>query len=94
MANVPLEDKSLGAVVFSLSLMGRNWSDYLVEAHRTLQPFGLLFVVESARRSEEGQLERAVEEHGFELLPSYQGGAFRYVRAVKGGQVISIYRDA
>jgi ribosomal RNA-processing protein 8 len=44
MAKTPLEDGSLGAAVFSLSLMGKNWRDYLAEAHRTLQPFGLLFI--------------------------------------------------
>ncbi|MDP9457036.1 MAG: RRP8 family class I SAM-dependent methyltransferase, partial [Actinomycetota bacterium] len=84
MAHAPLEDESLGAAVFSLSLMGRNWPAYLAEAHRTLRPFGLLFVAEPARRWEEGRLEQAVEEHGFETLPSYQRGDFRYVRAVKG----------
>jgi hypothetical protein len=36
MANTPLENGSLGAAVFSLSLMGRNWQDYLAEAYRTL----------------------------------------------------------
>ncbi|PLS85140.1 MAG: hypothetical protein CYG60_14200 [Actinobacteria bacterium] len=84
MAHAPLEDESLGAAVFSLSLMGRNWPAYLAEAHRTLRPFGLLFVAEPARRWEEGRLEQAVQEHGFEPLPSYQRGDFRYVRAVKG----------
>lgn len=82
-AHTPLQDESLGAAVFSLSLMGRNWSEYLKEAHRVLRPFGLLFVAEPARRWEEGRLERAVEECGFGMLPAYQRGDFRYIRAVK-----------
>jgi SAM-dependent methyltransferase len=68
MAHSPLEDESLGAAVFSLSLMGRNWRDYLKEAHRILQPFGLLFIAEPSRRWTEGALERAVEEAGFDLI--------------------------
>jgi len=94
MAHAPLEDGSLGAVVFSLSLMGHNWADYLAKAHRVLQPFGLLFVAEPARRWEEGQLEQAVEDCGFEVLPSYQRGDFRYVRAVRGLRVSANHRDA
>jgi len=85
MAHTPLVDSSLGAAVFSLSLMGRNWRDYLGEAHRTLQPFGLLFIAEPAARwsAKPGELEQAVEEAGFELLPSRRRGDFLYVRAVK-----------
>ena len=84
MANTPLDDESLGAAVFSLSLMGRNWRDYLAEAHRTLQPFGLLFIAEPAKRWEADALQRAVEEAGFDVLPSRRRGDFLYVRAIKG----------
>lgn len=84
MAHSPLEKESLGAVVFSLSLMGRNWRDYLAEAHRTLQSYGLLFIAEPARRWETGALEKAVEEAGFDLIGSAeQRGDFFYLRAVK-----------
>jgi hypothetical protein len=84
MAHSPLEKESLGAAVFSLSLMGRNWRDYLAEAHRTLQPYGLLFIAEPARRWETGALEKAVEEAGFDLIGSAeQRGDFYYLRAVK-----------
>lgn len=83
-AHTPLEKGSLGAAVFSLSLMGRNWRDYLAEAHRTLQPYGLLFIAEPARRWETGALEKAVEEAGFDLIGSAeQRGNFFYLRAVK-----------
>jgi hypothetical protein len=85
MTHAPLEDGSLGAAVFSLSLMGRNWRGYLEEAHRTLQPFGLLFVAEPVRRWEEGKLEAAVEQAGFGLLHSYRRGQFLYIQAVKRG---------
>lgn len=82
-AHTPLDDGSLGAAVFSLSLMGKNWSDYLQEAHRTLQPFGLLFIAEPVKRWGEGKLEQAVNEHGFTRMFSYQRGDFRYIGAIK-----------
>jgi hypothetical protein len=53
------------------------------DPRRTLQPFGLLFVVEPARRWEEGTLRTAVEAVGFDLLHSYQRGDVLYVQAVK-----------
>jgi len=83
MARTPLEEASLGAVVFSLSLMGRNWPEYLTEAYRTLQPFGLLFVAEPAKRWAEEKLEKAVEKAGFSIMGSSHRGRFRYVTAVK-----------
>jgi hypothetical protein len=83
MAKTPLEDSSLGASVFSLSLMGRNWPEYLAEAHRTLQDFGLLFVAEPDKRWDDGKLERAVGEAGFSVMTTCQRGRFRYVTAGK-----------
>jgi Hypothetical methyltransferase len=85
MAHTPLENGILGAAVFSLSLMGYNWRDYLVDANRTLKLFGLLFIAESARRWKDGALEAAVDEAGFVVLQSYQRGDFRYVQAVERG---------
>jgi hypothetical protein len=83
MAKTPLEDGSLGAAVFSLSLMGRNWPEYLAEAHRTLQPFGLLFVAEPENRWDQGKLEKAIEEAGFNVMPTSQRGSFKYITAVR-----------
>lgn len=84
MASTPLKDGELGAVVFSLSLMGRNWRDYLAEAHRTLQPFGLLFIAETARRWENSsELEEAIRAAGFELLPTTRRGDFLYLRGIR-----------
>jgi Hypothetical methyltransferase len=84
MASSPSSSGELGAVVFSLSLMGRNWRDYLAEAHRTLQPFGLLFIAETARRWEGNpELEEAVRDAGFEPLPTTRRGDFLYLRAIK-----------
>jgi hypothetical protein len=83
MTRTPLEDGELGAAVFSLSLMGKNWREYLAEAHRTLQPFGLLFVAEPARRWLDGNLASAVEAAGFYVVTSDQRGDFLYVRGLR-----------
>lgn len=85
MAHTPLDKGSLDAAVFSLSLMGKNWTDYLAEASRVLQPLGYLFVAEPAKRWKEGVgvLEQAIEEAGFRVVDTNQRGAFWYVMAVK-----------
>jgi ubiquinone/menaquinone biosynthesis C-methylase UbiE len=36
-ANVPLEDSTVDIGIFSLSLMGTNYLDFLREAHRVLK---------------------------------------------------------
>lgn len=51
-ANVPLQNNSVDIVVFCLSLMGSNISDFLSEAHRILKPNGILKVAEVRSRFE------------------------------------------
>ncbi|EAY01618.1 hypothetical protein TVAG_292510 [Trichomonas vaginalis G3] len=52
MSHTPLEDKSVDVVVFVLSLMGTNVSDFIREANRILKPNGKLLVVEVTSRIE------------------------------------------
>ena len=47
---VPLGDETLDVVLFSLSLMGKNFTDYLKEAHRTLRLDGHLIIFEPSSR--------------------------------------------
>lgn len=70
MAATSLDDESLDVAVFSLSLMGTNWCDYLKEAHRTLKPYGYLVIAEPAGRwrDEPPTLRAAVESTGFRLV--------------------------
>ena len=49
-ANVPLESETVDVGVFSLSLMGTNFPDFLVEANRVLKPRGKLLVAEVLSR--------------------------------------------
>ena len=49
-ANVPIDDEVLDVGVFSLSLMGTNFPDFLVEANRVMKPGGTLFIAEVLSR--------------------------------------------
>ena len=64
-----VKDGELDIAVFSLSLMGENWSDYIVEAKRCLAKYGTLIIAEttkslSARLSE---LRNILKEQAFEV---------------------------
>ena len=48
--HVPLDDASLDMAVFSLSLMGSNFAEYLKEAYRVLKPDGHIHIVEATSR--------------------------------------------
>ena len=50
MAHVPLDDETLDVAIFSLSLMGANFADYLREAYRTLKLDGQLHILEATER--------------------------------------------
>lgn len=52
MAKVPLENRTVDVVVFCLSLMGTNLTDYLMEANRILKIGGLLKIAEVESRFE------------------------------------------
>jgi ribosomal RNA-processing protein 8 len=72
MCDVPLADRSVNVVVFSLSLMSTNYVQALVEARRILQPHGLLLIaeVESRMRPRGGPeaFVRQLRDLGFRLL--------------------------
>jgi hypothetical protein len=44
MKKVPLADEALDVAVFSLSLMGKNWQEYIKEAKRCLVTNGILII--------------------------------------------------
>jgi ribosomal RNA-processing protein 8 len=52
MAHVPLENKSVDAVVFCLALMGTNLADFIREAHRVLKDNGRVKIAEVRSRIE------------------------------------------
>jgi superfamily II DNA or RNA helicase len=87
MMRTSLPDETLDVAVFSLSLMGLNWSDYIREAHRVLRPGGFIEIAEPASKWEEGKLEQlksVIEKPGFQLVGQPRNSQqFIYLRAVK-----------
>jgi hypothetical protein len=84
-SNVPLKDNVLDVVVFSLSLMGTNYRDYLVEGHRTLRPFGLIMICEPKSKWEgrENELVDVLREIGFTANVERTTDKFIYVEGNK-----------
>jgi hypothetical protein len=50
---VPLPDEALDVAIFSLSLMGKNWPNYITKARRCLVTNGTLMIAET-RKSMKG----------------------------------------
>lgn len=69
MAHVPLAKHSVDVVVFCLSLMGSNVSDFIQEARRVLKKGGLLKICEIASRIDSVEdFVESVEIFGFKLI--------------------------
>lgn len=84
--HVPLEDSALDVAVFSLSLMGLNYADYLQEAYRTLKFGGLLKIAEPINRWAEkrSELLSKITEAGFLLVGDVvESNQFLYIDAIK-----------
>jgi superfamily II DNA or RNA helicase len=81
--SVPLPDDAIDIAVFSLSLMGRNWPDYIKEAKRCLATNGYLLIGETTK-SMKGRLSRlkeVIQEQGFEIYNEEEKGDFTFIEA-------------
>ena len=69
MKSVPLPEEALDVAVFSLSIMGRNWKEYITEAKRCLATNGYLLIAETTKSLGRGvfELRGLTREHEFEL---------------------------
>lgn len=84
MANVPLEDASLDVAVFSLSLMGTNFTDYIKEAHRCLKLDGILYIVEPISKFNDlDEFIKGLERLGFDIFKPEEKYKFTFIRGVK-----------
>ncbi|MBK8420018.1 helicase-related protein [Candidatus Villigracilis saccharophilus] len=84
--HVPVEDGALDVAVFSLSLMGLNYPDYLKEAYRALRFGGLLKIAEPISRwaDKRPELLSAISEAGFSLVGKVEeSNQFMYIDAIK-----------
>jgi len=84
-SSVPLDDGSLDVIVFSLSLMGKNWSDYIKEANRCLPTNGFVFISETtnALKGRLDSLKQTLQENNFEVYEEFENGNFTFIEARK-----------
>ena len=86
MTHTPLAVEALDVAVFSLSLMGLNYADYLQEAQRTLRFGGLLKIAEPISRwaNKRSELLSAIADAGFLIVGQVdESGQFFYIDAIK-----------
>ena len=86
MKKVPIPDDSIDVAVFSLSLMGKNWTDYLQEAKRCLATNGYLLIAETTKslRSNGGRLSKlrdTLKTEGFEIYEDIEKDDFTFLEA-------------
>jgi hypothetical protein len=84
MACVPLESETLDVAIFTLSLMGANFTEYLQEAHRTLKLDGLLHIIEVTERfHNRDRFIRDLELLGFAVVRVEDMWKFTHIHALK-----------
>jgi len=84
MAHVPLDDETLDVAIFSLSLMGSNFTDYLYEAHRTLRLDGHLHIIEATSRFTDREgFTKSLTSIGFDVVRLEDVWRFTHVHAIK-----------
>ena len=84
MAHTPLDNESLHVAVFSLSLMGDNFTDYIREAHRVLKIDGNLHIWEATSRFKDvRQFCVSLDKLGFKTFHPEERGQFTYIEAQK-----------
>jgi hypothetical protein len=83
MKNTGLEDGSLDIAVFSLSMMSKNWPDYIVEAKRCLPTNGILIVAETTKKMKDRErlsmLRDVIKTEGFEIYRDEEKGEFTFI---------------
>ena len=85
MSKVPLEDESVDAAIFCLSLMGANYIDYIQESHRIMKPLGHLFICEPKKKVQKRMesLIAEIENVGFKVVSTKTSSQFIYIQAIK-----------
>lgn len=83
-AHVPMEDEALDVAVFSLSLMGANFTEYLREAWRLLKLDGHLHIYEATSRfTDRAAFAEGLKELGFSVVTVEDAWKFTHVHALK-----------
>ena len=82
---MPLEDGDLDVAIFSLALMGSNFTDYIREAHRCLSIDGRLHIIEATSRFKDlGVFTDGLHKLGFDIIDKpEERGQFTFIQAMK-----------
>ena len=87
MSHTGLSDGDIDVAVFSQSLMGVNWPDYIKEAKRCLAKNGYLFIGEATDQLENGRrlstLLDVIRKEGFVITSEEQRAEFTFIEARK-----------
>lgn len=84
MSQVPLEDETIDVAIFSLSLMGTNYVDYLKEAKRCLKLDGWLWIAEPTSRIKDiEQFQELLKKLGFYMIDVESKDRFTFIKALK-----------
>jgi superfamily II DNA or RNA helicase len=83
MKSVPLPDEAIDIAVFSLSLMGRNWPEYIAEAKRCLATNGYLLIAETTKaiKGRLSNIKKVIEQQGFDIYNEEEKGDFTFIEA-------------
>ena len=80
---VPLADEAPDVVVFSLSLMGKNWHEYITEAKRCVVTNGILIIAETTKslKGRLSNLRDEIQKQGFDIYSDEERGEFTLIEA-------------
>lgn len=80
-----VEDESVDVAVFSLSLWGSNYNDYLKESYRILNYDGFIYIAEpSSSYDNPEELKTIITNHNFKLVGDIENrGKFIYIIGTK-----------
>jgi SAM-dependent methyltransferase len=83
MKKVPLADEALDVAIFSLSLMGKNWLEYITEAKRCLVTNGILIIAETTKslKGRLSNLRDEIHKQGFDTYSDDERGDFTFIEA-------------
>lgn len=88
MKNIPLDDESIDIAMFSLSLWGSNYEDYIKESYRVLNYGGMIYIAEPSKSYDSDELKEELKSllrrNGFEIVGDIENrGKFIYIKGLK-----------
>ena len=88
MKNVPLENETIDVAMFSLSLWGSNYEDYIKESYRVLNYGGVIYIAEPSKSYDtpelKDELKSLLTNNGFEIVGDIENrGKFLYLKGLK-----------